>query len=307
MKPIIKYRGGKSKEIPSFQGYIPRITGRYIEPFFGGGSVFFHLEPERAIINDINTKLVEFYQGVRNDYPHLRTELDEIEAIYTANRRAFDALKMKHPNERVEDRNEALYYELRDMFNGIRPSRYSAAALYYYINKTAYSGMIRYNARGEFNVPFGRYQNFNTHILTAAHSRLLQRAEIFNTDYAEIFNMAQADDFIFLDPPYDCAFSDYGNEEYREGFNEDSHRRLAQDFRNLPCRAMMIIGRTDLTTELYDDMVVYEYGKTYSVNIRNRFKAVATHIVVCNYNPPRNYATPIVHAPQMIAAPLQLF
>ncbi len=305
MKPILKYRGGKYKEIPFFAHYIPRIRGRYIEPFFGGGAVYFHLEPERAIINDINTKLIDFYRGVRNDYPHLRQELDEIEAVYTANRQAFDQLKELQPNDRVEDRNETVYYALRDMFNGIAEKRYSDAALYYYINKTAYSGMIRYNARGEFNVPFGRYPNLNTHILTAEHSRLLQGADIYNTDYAAIFEMAQSDDFIFLDPPYDCTFSDYGNEEYRGGFDSDSHRRLAQDFRNLPCPAMMVIGRTRLTTELYDDLVVDEYGKSYSVNIRNRFKSAASHIVVCNYTLPQ-YHVSAIHTPP-IAVPLPLF
>ncbi len=306
MKPIIKYRGGKSKEIPFFQAYIPRIRGRYIEPFFGGGAVYFHLEPQQAIINDINTKLVNFYRGVRNDYLHLRQELDEIETIYTANRQAFSILKAQYPNDRVKDNNETFYYALRDMFNDIAEKQYSDAALYFYINKTAYSGMIRYNAKGEFNVPFGRYPNLNTHILTAEHSLLLQGAEIYNTDYADIFKLVQPDDFIFLDPPYDCAFSDYGNEEYKDGFNEDSHRRLAQDFRNLSCPAMMVIGRTDLTTELYDDLVVDEYGKSYSVNIRNRFKSVATHIVVCNYEIPQ-YHVAQVHAPGMVAASLPLY
>ena len=299
MKPIIKYRGGKSKEIPFFNAYIPRFTGRYIEPFFGGGAVFFHLEPHAAIINDINTKLVNFYVGVRDYYPQLRRELDEIEAIYNANRAEFDTLKALHPTDRVEDKNEPFYYALRDMFNDIAPKRYSDAALYFYINKTAYSGMIRYNAKGEFNVPFGRYPNLNTHILTEQHHHLLQRAEIYNTDYSNIFNLAQNDDFIFLDPPYDCAFSDYGNEEYKDGFNEDSHRRLAQDFRNLPCPAMMIIGRTNLTTELYGDLVKDEYGKQYSVNIRNRFRAAASHIVVCNYDLPQ-YHVAQIHPPHIL-------
>lgn len=298
MKPIIKYRGGKSKEIPFFNAYIPRFTGRYIEPFFGGGAVFFHLEPRAAIINDINTKLVNFYRGVKDYYPQLRRELNEIESIYNANRAEFDALKALHPNDRVEDKNEPFYYALRDMFNDIAPKRYSDAALYFYINKTAYSGMIRYNAKGEFNVPFGRYPNLNTNILTEQHHLLLQRAEIYNTDYCDIFNLAQPDDFIFLDPPYDCAFSDYGNEEYKDGFNEDSHRRLAQDFRNLPCPAMMIIGRTNLTTELYGDLVKDEYGKKYSVNIRNRFTAAASHIVVCNYDLPQ-YHVAQIHAPHI--------
>lgn len=283
MKPMIKYRGGKSKEIPHIMEHVPEFNGRYIEPFLGGGAVFFHLEPQRAIINDINTPLISFYRGVRDNYPALRQELDAIEALYTQNRAAFDILKALHPNERVEDHNEDLYYAIRDMFNNLAEREYSDALLYYFINKTAYSGMIRYNARGEFNVPFGRYKNINTRLITEQHSELLQRAEIFNGDYSDIFNMSQQGDFMFLDPPYDCIFSDYGNEEYRDGFNEDSHRQLAQDFRNLGCMALMVIGRTPLTEELYNGMIVDEYGKQYAVNIRNRFKSAANHIVVTNY------------------------
>ena len=244
---MIKYRGGKSKEIPNIMWHIPRFTGRYIEPFFGGGALFFYLEPRQAIINDINAKLMKFYRGVRDDYPNLRRELDEIELLYTNNRNEFDALKALHPDERVEDKNEEFYYLLRAMFNETMDKSYSDALLYYYINKTAYSGMIRYNAKGEFNVPFGRYTHLNTKSVTLSHSKLLQRAEILNTDYNDVFNMCRDDDFVFLDPPYDCIFSDYGNEEYKDGFNVD------------------------------------EYEKNYAVNIRNRFKAAAKHIVVANY------------------------
>lgn len=283
MKPMIKYRGGKSKEIPHIMEHVPNFNGRYIEPFLGGGAVFFHLEPEQAIINDINAPLMAFYRGVRDDYQNLRQELDGIEAIYSENRIAFDTLKAQHPDERVEDHNEELYYEIRNMYNNLVERRYSDALLYYFINKTAYSGMIRYNARGEFNVPFGRYKNINTRLITEQHSELLQRAELFNTDYSDIFNMSQQGDFMFLDPPYDCIFSDYGNEEYRDGFNEENHRRLAQDFRNLGCMAMMVIGRTPLTEELYNGMIIDDYGKQYAVNIRNRFKSAANHIVVTNY------------------------
>ncbi len=283
MKPMIKYRGGKSKEIPNIIKHIPQFTGRYIEPFLGGGALFFHLEPQRAIINDINTKLIEFYRGVRDNYECLRKELDEIEAQYISNRQDFDKLKALHPNEKITDKNEELYYYLRDMFNEISNKKYSNALLYYYINKTAYSGMIRYNARGEFNVPFGRYQHLNTSSVTSAHSKLLQRSEIFNTDYSNIFNICQKNDFVFLDPPYDCVFSDYGNDEHKDGFNENHHKRLAKDFVNLPCKALMVIGRTPLTEALYKGYIVDEYEKCYAVNIRNRFKSIANHIIVTNY------------------------
>lgn len=299
MKPMIKYRGGKSKEIPHIMGHVPRFTGRYIEPFLGGGALFFFLEPRQAIVNDVNSKLIEFYRGVRNDYTSLRKELDEIEMLYAGNRKSFDVLKVSHPDERVKDKNEELYYRLRDMFNGTADKEYSDALLYYYINKTAYSGMIRYNARGEFNVPFGRYKHLNTKSVTLLHSKLLQRAEVFNMDYSDIFNMCRKDDFVFLDPPYDCVFSDYGNEEYKDGFNEDNHKQLANDFANLPCKALMVIGRTPMTEDLYRGYIVDEYEKNYAINIRNRFKSSAKHIVVANYRKTwddiRNYTEPIVY------------
>jgi DNA adenine methylase len=289
MKPLVKYRGGKSNEIPNVEKHIPQYEGRYIEPFLGGGALYFHLEPKKAIINDINTKLMAFYKGVQSNYSTLRKELDEIEKIYEANRKRFDILKRQTPNERVEDKNEALYYQIRNMFNDIADKKYSEALLYFFINKTAYSGMIRYNSKGEFNVPFGRYQHLNTSLVAQEHSDLLAKAEIYNFDYKEIFAMVQPDDFMFLDPPYDCVFSDYGNEEYKDGFNEDCHITLAEDFKKLNCKALLVIGRTPLTEKLYNNMIIDEYAKNYSVNIRNRFKSVATHILVANYK--TNYKT----------------
>ena len=283
MKPMIKYRGGKTKEIPHIMWHVPRFSGRYVEPFFGGGALFFYLEPREAIINDINRQLINFYKGVRNYFPKLQKELDEIETLYEINRRDYDILKASTPNEKVVDNNEALYYLLRDMFNNKIRKEYSDALLYYFINKTAYSGMIRYNSDGEFNVPYGRYKHLSTQQVSFSHSQLLKRAEIHNVDYSKIFDMCNVDDFIFLDPPYDCVFSDYGNVEYKEGFNEDNHRKLAEDFKNLSCKSLMVIGKTPLTEELYKEFIIDEYKKTYAVNIRNRCKSEAKHIVVANY------------------------
>jgi DNA adenine methylase len=283
MKPLIKYRGGKSKEIMHIVKHIPKFQGRYIEPFLGGGALYFHLEPKNAIINDINAKLIAFYEGIKMDFEWIQQELNEIEKIYTINRRKFEALKSQNPTARVEDENEALYYQMRNMFNDLIEKKYPDALLYFFINKTAYSGMIRYNAKGEFNVPYGRYAHLNTTLVTKAHSELLAQAEIYNQDYQHIFELAQADDFMFLDPPYDCVFSDYGNLEYKDGFDEQSHVELANRYKNLNCKALMVIGRTPLTEALYGDMIVDEYGKSYAVNIRNRFKAAASHILISNY------------------------
>lgn len=282
MNPVLKYRGGKSREIPCFLKYIPKDFGRYIEPFFGGGAVFFYLEPDNAIINDANTRLITFYQQLRDDYPTMRIQLDELQNLYERNQAEYKTLKNQNPNTRVPNANEDLYYHMRTLFNHPDDS-FLDGVLYFFINKTAYSGMIRYNSNGEYNVPFGRYPNFNTKLVTPQHSQLLQNAQIFNVDYSQIFEMAENDDFIFLDPPYDCVFNDYGNIDMMNGFDETEHRRLAADFRNLPCRTLMIIGKTPLTEELYGNYIFDEYYKNYSVNIRNRFHNDKMHIIVKNY------------------------
>ena len=79
MNPVLKYRGGKSREIPHLLPYIPDNFNRYIEPFFGGGALYFYLEPKTAIINDVNTRLMTFYRQLRDNYPEMRTQLDALQ------------------------------------------------------------------------------------------------------------------------------------------------------------------------------------------------------------------------------------
>ena len=282
MNPILKYRGGKTKEIKFIKKYIPKFD-TYIEPFFGGGAIYFYLEPEKAIINDINHRLIEFYVDLVKEYAKARKELDFLGKEYKINWTAFEEKKRQYPDEKVPDANEHIYYEIRDMFNKKIDPQYTYATIYYYINKTAYSGMIRYNKAGEYNVPYGRYKNFNTHLLTDNHYNLLKTAKIMNTDYVKAFKLAKPNDFIFLDPPYDTTFSEYGNEVFTGDFGEDEHRRLAEDFKNLSCKAIMIIGETELTDELYSSYIKDKYLKKYSVNIRNRFKSSASHLIITNY------------------------
>ena len=282
LNPVLKYRGGKTREIPRFLQYIPDDFNRYIEPFLGGGAVYFHIEPETAVLNDINERLITFYQQLKNNYPQMRQQLDELQIQYEENQLAYKRLKLQNPDERVPNANEDLYYRIRGLFN-CPDDTYLDGVIYFFINKTAYSGMIRYNNSGEYNVPFGRYPNLNTRLVTLQHSELLQGAELYCFDYRRLFDMAEEDDFVFLDPPYDCVFNDYGNIDMMNGFDEVEHRRLAADFRNLPCRALMVIGKTPLTQELYREYIFDEYYKNYSVNIKNRFNNDKMHIIVKNY------------------------
>ncbi len=285
MKPVLKYRGGKVQEIQYFAKYIPKEFDTYIEPFVGGGAVFFYLEHKKNIINDINPKLITFYRQLKNDYPRLRQELDYLQEIYERNQSEYEEQKAIVGEGYVKNRNEDLYYEMRKLFNNPN-DRWLAGTVYFFINKTAYSGMIRYNKKGEYNVPFGRYKHFNTKIITDEHHKLLTRTDIYNTDFSEIFELAKPGDFMFLDPPYHKAvFNDYGNcvESDENEFTEEEHERLASKFKQLKCKALMVISKTELTYELYKDYVVDEYEKKYSVNIRNRFKNGAKHLVVTNY------------------------
>lgn len=283
MKPIIKYRGGKSKEIKYFLDFIPKKYNRYIEPFAGGAALFFYLEPCSAIINDINPRLINFYMAIQNNFELLKQELSILQLTYQSNQKNYEMLKsQKSSSQYVVNKNETLYYLLRDMYNGIIDKKYLDATLYYFINKTSYSGMLRFNSKGEFNVPFGRYKNFNTDLISVGHHNLLAKTDISNDDYLDVFERCSVDDFVFLDPPYDCIFTDYGNVDH-DDFTEENHIKLAQDFRNLSSKALMVIGKTPLTEELYRKYVKAEYAKKYAVNIRNRFKAESMHLIITNY------------------------
>ena len=264
MQAMLKYSGGKRNEIKYFKKYIPKEFDKYIEPFIGGGAVYFHLEPEKAIINDINTPLIEFYKGIRDNYEKIYEELKELNEEY-----------------RDEEKREELYYKIRDMYNGKIEVKYEPAAIYYFINKTAYSGMIRYNQKGEFNVPFGRYKNINIDAISEEHHKLLKKTKIYNENFEKIIKMAKKDDFVFLDPPYDTTFKEYGN--LKNDFGENEHRKLAKIFKESKAKIMLVISETPLILELYGDYVVDTYEKRYAVNIKNRFKSKAKHLIIKNY------------------------
>lgn len=280
---MVKYRGGKQSEL---KHYIHHIEAEqfdtYFEPFLGGGATYFHLEPSNAVINDINAKLMQFYLDIRDNFTVAKTQLKELQNQYESNQREYELLKKTYPDQRVVNKNEELYYEMRQKFN-YPDNRYLDGVVYYFINKTAYSGMIRYNQQGEYNVPFGRYRNFNTDLIDKKHHELLAKNCILNTDYKQVFDMATPNDIMFLDPPYDCIFSDYGNKQHERGFSEDDHRRLAEDFSHLSCKAIMVIGRTAFIEGLYRKYIVSAYEKSYAVNIRNRFKSVSQHLIIKNF------------------------
>lgn len=283
MKPIIKYNGGKYKEIKLFLNYIPIKFDRYIEPFVGGGSVYFYINPKKAIINDVNERLINFYKEIKENYTKIKCEIDNLADIYNKNQEIYKIRKKANKNCRVKNDNEELYYLIRDMFNDITTSTYSKATQYFFINRTAFSGMIRYNKNGEFNIPFGRYKSLNSNHLSYEHNILLKRTDIYKGDYSNIFKLANKNDFMFIDPPYDCTFKDYGN---NNNFNNNEQKELADNFKKLKCKALMIIGKTELIENLYKGgYIKAEYDKQYSVNVKNRMKDINSvkHLIIANY------------------------
>lgn len=297
MNTILTYVGGKTSELDKIRCHVPLFDGRYIEPFFGGGALFFDLEPKNAIINDINESLMNFYRYVRDDYDNFFEELFFLNNLYKKNEDKFK-------EDDSIDLNSQLYYYLRDRFNGFAhkevKDKYpellsnkqetrklimlSYHAIYYYINKTAYSGLVRYNKRGDFNVPYGFKKKIKMGVVNHKHSLLLQKTQILNGDYHQAFMLANDDDFMFLDPPYDCSFNSYGNanSHQKDGFTDEMQKRLAYDFKNLKCKALMVIGATPHIETLYKNYIVDEYEKAYNINVKNRMKANSRHLIIKN-------------------------
>lgn len=288
MKPMLKYPGGKRRELSRILPLVPPFT-RYIEPFLGGGALFFALNPDLALIAGNNARLIRFYLEVRDRFDTVRDDLQDIQALYAYYRQQYIAARAyAAPGERVHDNNEALYYAMRDELNGRRQRAWSFAATYFYINHTAYAGMVRHNASGDFNVPFGRYASINADLVTQRHADALQNAEINCADFAATMQQAMPGDFIFLDPPYDAPFSDYGGS--KGGFTGDDHRRLARLFKDTPAKALMVISESPLMRQLYGDYIFGQYPKAYAVNIKNRFRAAANHLIIANYDIPQTPA-----------------
>ena len=258
LKPIIKWSGGKQDEIKQIVQYIPKTYSTYLEPFIGGGAVYFHLNPEKAVINDVHKELIDFYQSIKNG-----NAMD----IYN--------FMKDHSND------EETYYKVRSYNNS---NVLESAKRFYYLRKTCFRGMLRYNKKGEFNIPYGRYKNLNFEdIKNKNYEELLKRTEIFNSSFENIFkNYNDNNNFMFLDPPYDSEFTDYGY----CSFGKEEQKKLAKCFKETNIKCLMIIGKTPFIEELYKDYIVGEYDKKYKFKIysgRVGDEINTKHLVIKNY------------------------
>jgi len=259
LKPMIKWSGGKGDEITKFIQHIPNDYDTYLEPFVGGGALYFKLEPNKAVITDVHIELIDFYKAIKNN-----KSLD----IYN--------FMTNHPND------EITYYNIR---NNMEINDYlDNAKRFYYQRKTCYRGMLRYNSSGKFNIPFGRYKTYNYELLNdKRYETLLSNTIVECKDYSYIFdNFNNSNNFMFLDPPYDSEFTNYGY----CSFGKEEHKKLAEYFKNTKIRCLMIIGKTQFITELYNDYIVDEYDKKYRFKLHsNRIgnEINTKHLIIKNY------------------------
>ena len=144
LKPILTYPGGKSREIPEILKYIPEFGGRYIEPFIGGGALFFYLAKEGSIINDFNPNLVRFYSEVRDNFHKSDIELAKLKRAYDKTSEDYELERAKTKG-RVENPNEALFYKIRDQYNGKEKQEYFFATLYYFLLFPQQNSLFRHS------------------------------------------------------------------------------------------------------------------------------------------------------------------
>lgn len=184
LKPFVKWAGGKTQFLEIINLLTPNDHNRLIEPFVGGGAVFLKLQPQQLIINDTNSELITAYQVVKKQPKELLKLLKEYEKSH--NKGFYETLRSQEPNNLTE---------------------LGTAVRFIYLNKTGYNGLYRVNGLGRFNVPWGRKEKVKLadkeNILAISEYLNKSNCQILNQDYQELLTLIQAEDFLFVDPPYD--------------------------------------------------------------------------------------------------------
>lgn len=225
LKPPLKWAGGKRWLIPHLLPYWQlHPEHRLVEPFCGGLAIALGLHPQRAILNDINPHAINFYRQLQR------------------------GLVIDNPMQNDSD----FYYQRRTEFNQLIQSQNAhtkrAAELFYYLNRTGYNGLCRFNQKGGFNVPFGRYKTINYTQDFQPYKPKLAPWTFTNTDFSEI--AIAPDDFIYADPPYDVPFRQYS----QGGFTWDDQGRLATWLAQHPGPVIVSNQATDRILELYQSL-----------------------------------------------------
>ena len=298
-RPFLKWAGGKTQLLKQFSQRLPpemkngEIT-HYVEPFVGGGAVFFYLGQrfsfDRSSIFDANEELILAYRVIKKSTKKLIHELESLESAYVS--------------KSNEDR-ECLFYDVRDSFNKKKPEinfqKYDAewvprAAQSIFLNRTCFNGLFRMNRKGEFNVPFGRYKNpqiLNKDNLNDV-AALLKTTSIILGDFTRCKKFVDNTSFVYLDPPYrplndTSSFTSYA----KDGFSDNDQRRLAGFFKELDKKgAKIMLSNSDPRNENPDDSFFDELYAEYtiervpakrSINCNGALRGEINELIITNY------------------------
>lgn len=274
--PFVKWAGGKRQLLSEFKKYFPPVGSykRYFEPFLGGGAVFFDLQPDRAVLMDINEELINTYKVIQNNIEGLIQELK------------------KHK----ERNSKEYFYEIRNwdrLPNYKERTAVERAARFIYLNRTCFNGLYRVNSKGQFNVPFGQYKNprildeenlRNVHLLLNNGKDIL----IENVDYKKVLEYAQEGDFIYFDPPYyplePTSFTSYT----KDNFGPEEHKELAAVFKELTDRGCMVALSNSSTEEVrklysFDGVELVPLQARRSINSDVNGRGAIEELLIINY------------------------
>lgn len=270
--PFVKWAGGKRQLIPQIRERMPEKYNDYYEPFVGGGAVIFDLLPANALINDINKALINTYITICNEPDAFLKEVNRLD------------------NDMWED-GKKYYYSIREHYNDkLMRSEYDVelAALFVFINKHCFNGLYRVNGKGLFNVPYNNSRRVSVdEDVIIATSEYLRGVTIIDGDFEQACKNAKKGDFVFIDSPY-APLNPTSFESYtKEGFDIESHKRLAKLYDELTargCYCMLTNHNTELINELYGN-------KDYKIDVvsvkrminSDASKRVGEEVIICNY------------------------
>jgi DNA adenine methylase len=274
-KPFVKWAGGKKQLLDQYEGFFPNRSGRYLEPFVGGGAVFFHFWntrrlPEQVFLFDNNEELINTYRVVRDQMD----ELLDILAVHEASH------------------SKRYYYKIRSLDRrDVELSDVERAARTIYLNKTCYNGLYRVNSKGQFNVPIGSYKNpkIKDEDTLRAASAALQGVCVEVRDFRTIVDLAQARDFFYFDPPYDPLSKTANFTSYTAGsFGDEDQRDLVDVFAQLSakgCYCMLSNSYTPFILELYQEFTVETVWANRPISSDPNGRGGIREVVVLNYKP----------------------
>lgn len=271
VSPVVKWVGGKRQLIDEITPLLPKRITSYCEPFLGGGAVLFSLQPNRAIVNDLNGDLITVYEVIRDNVEELILSLSK----HKNHQEYFYAI-------RDIDRDKDAYQQL---------SKVEKASRVIFLNKTCYNGLFRVNASGEFNSPFGYYKNpniVNAPVLRAVNKYFnSSNIEFYNEDFADTLTRVARGGFVYLDPPYDpvsdtASFTGYN----KGGFDKNEQVRLKECCDELTRRGikfMLSNSSTAFIRELYADYHITIVQAKRAINSDPTKRGSVEEVIIRNY------------------------